>query len=229
MFLAIIKKPNLICFFLFVYLLPCVSLATDNSENRQWTLFTFTGNYGKVVYLVEPQLRLLTRRNNFNQFLNNTGAGYTFTKDWQIWLGQTMSTRAQDATIASNIEYRIWQQLLWSHDYSFGRAISRTRLEERKSENFANWAYRLRERVYFTKPIVNYISLAVNNEIFINLQTAPWITTNRWDQNRAYIGLAYSKSKMITYGAGYMSEIVFSQPTQYNNVLLISMAVNLET
>lgn len=207
--------------------LPFSSFAIQQI-NKQWSLFTLSGNYKKLLYTIEPQLRLFDQQHVFQQFLANAGFGYKATPSWQIWFGQTISFDSQDAVAGSVEEYRIWQQLLYKHPLYSAQLISRTRIEERKSFFFPDWAYRFRERLLINKPIANNLSVVISNEIFVNVNQASWIITDRIDQNRAYIGLEQRLSPRSYLGVGYMSQYLSLPITQIDRVFVLSWRLDLE-
>ncbi len=199
------------------------------TTNKFWSLMTLTGNYSTFLYYLEPQLRLIETKGVFNQFLNNVGGGYQVAPDWQLWLGQTIGTTSQDAGPGSFEEYRIWQQIVWQHSINSVRLTSRTRLEQRKSLDYSQWANRIRERMLVNIPLTSDYSLVMSDEILVNLNRVQWITTKTWDQNRAYVGLVRSLSKTTFLSAGYMHQWIFTVPKQSDNVLVINLQINLET
>lgn len=218
-------RAMLIYFFLISQ--PLNAYAADHLE-KLWSVFTLSGNYGRVVYSVEPQLRLVYKDNPFQQFLTNAGVGYKVGENWQIWFGQTLSADSQDAVAGSADEYRLWQQIIWTHRLSTMSLLSRTRFEERKSLFFPAWAYRLRQRVQLNKPLTQNLSLVMSDELFFNINQADWITTKPFDQNRAYIGVEQRLSKSTYLGAGYMNQYLSTPISQFNNVLWINFRVDLE-
>lgn len=210
------------------------------SDNKFWMPVTLNGNYGAFLYLVEPQLRLIEpktsgsnqTRNFFNQFLNNIAGGREIYPEWQLWFGQAIGTTAQDAIKLSQDEYRAWEQLIWNHTLAQNISInSRFRAEQRRSFNFPEWAFRLRERLIFSFPLKNNLSYELSDEIFYNLNSVPWIDTTAWDQNRFYIALVQTFSKHHAVALGYMSEYLFrdATPAQANNVLYLNIRYNLPT
>lgn len=201
--------------------------AVQQSE-KMWSLLTLAGNYGKVVYYVEPQLRLVFRDDVFQQFLGNMGMGYQVHPDWQFWFGQTFSADSQDAVPGNLDEYRLWQQIIWKHALPSALFVSRTRFEERKSLYFPSWAYRLRQRVMLNRPLNNQLSLVIGNEIFFNVNQVDWVITDQLDQNRAYIGIERRMSENTYMGVGYMNQYLSTPIPQSNHVLCVNWRIDLE-
>lgn len=207
--------------------IPLPVMAAQHAE-KMWSLLTLSGDYGRVVYNIEPQLRLVYADNPFQQFLTNAGVGYKVTPHWQLWFGQTFSADSQDAVAGSVDEYRLWQQIIWKGRLPSASLISRTRFEERKSLFFPDWSYRLRQRILLNKPLTSNLSLVLSNEIFFNVNKTSWIITDRLDQNRAYIGVEQRMSPNTYLGAGYMNQYLSTAIPQANNVLWINWRIDLE-
>ncbi len=217
-------------FLILTFFLLISSLCSAATKFKLWVPFTLTGNYGLVLYNIEPQLRLIYADNPFQQFLNNSGIGYQLSPHWQAWIGQTLSADSQDAVPGSADEYRIWQQIVGTRSLTHSRIVSRTRLEERKSFNFPDMAYRLRERVTWSTPLTPILAFVLYDEVFINLDTASWIITHALDQNRAYIGLEQKLSTTTYLSAGYLNQFInFVTNPQLDSVLVINIRVNLDT
>ncbi|MCH9756310.1 MAG: DUF2490 domain-containing protein [Gammaproteobacteria bacterium] len=210
------------------------------STNKFWVPLTLNGNYGKFLYFVEPQPRLVepetstfNKKNSiFNQFLGNIAGGFEVYPEWQLWFGQSISTIAQDAVSLSREEYRAWEQVIWDHKtFKKININSRFRAEQRKSLDFPQWAFRLRERVIFNFPLTQNMSYELSDEILYNLNSVPWIDTTAWDQNRAYIALVQTFSKHYAFAVGYMNQYLFRDAplAQANNVLYLNFRYNLPT
>ncbi len=195
---------------------------------KMWSLLTLSGNYERIVYYIEPQLRLIYRDNLFQQFLANSGMGYKVVPNWQIWFGQTFSADSQDAVAGSLDEYRLWQQITWQSSLPSVSIISRTRFEERKSLFFYDWSYRLRQKLLLNKPLTNNMSVVITNEIFFNTNKASWIITDRLDQNRAYLGVEQQMSEKTYLGVGYMNQYLSTPTPQSNHVIWINWRIDLE-
>lgn len=199
------------------------------SNNKAWSLVTLSGNYGWFLYSIEPQLRAIEANNPFNQFLANAGGGYQITPHWQLWLGQTLGTTSQDADPGDFEEYRVWEQAIWQHPFYRTTLTSRTRLEQRKSFDYATWANRIRERLLINIPLTTNTALAISNELLVNLNQVQWITTKTWDQNRAYAGIVQQLSKTTSLSVGYMNQWIFSPTVQSDKVLVVNLLIDLPT
>jgi hypothetical protein len=231
------KICYLIALLFFLSATPVWSLA---NTNKFWIPITLNGNYGDFLYSVEPQFRLVeprtssfNKRNNvFNQFLGNFTGGFEVYPEWQLWFGQTISTIAQDAIARSREEYRAWEQITWQHHTLKNIQInSRFRAEQRKSLDFPQWAFRLRERLIIQVPLTQNMAYELSNEVLYNLNNVPWIDTTSWDQNRAYIAIVQTFSKHYSFAIGYMNQYLFRHKPleQANNVLYLNFRYDLPT
>ncbi len=207
-------------------ILPPIVAAQETE--KMWSVLTLSGDYGKIVYNVEPQLRLTYGDNLFQQFLANAGMGYKVAPNWQLWFGQTFSADSQDAVAGSADEYRVWQQIIWKHRLPSVSLVSRTRFEERKSFFFSDWAYRLRQRTVFNKPLTNNLSLIISDEIFFNINKSSWIITDWLDQNRAYLGVEQQMSEHTYFGVGYMNQYLSTHIAQSNHILWLNWRIDFE-
>jgi len=121
---------------------------------------------------------------------------------------------------------------MWNHQTTHNIQInSRFRTEQRKSLDFPEWAFRLRERLTFNIPLTNHLSYELSNEILYNLNSVPWVDTTSWDQNRFYIALVQRFSKHYAFALGYMNQYLFRDAplAQANNVLYLNIRYNLPT
>ena len=226
-----------------LFLLLCLSTTPAWSvvtTNKFWLPITLNGNYGNFLYFVEPQPRVVEpetpffiRKNNvFNQFLGNIAGGFEIYPEWQLWFGQAISTIAQDAVALSREEYRAWEQIIWHHETLKNIKInSRFRAEQRKSLDFPEWAFRLRERLILNFPLTQNMSYELSDEILYNLNAVPWIDTTALDQNRAYLAIVQTFSAHYSFAVGYMSQYLFRKAplAQANNVLYLNFRYNLPT
>ena len=207
--------------FIFLYI-ACIATPAFaiSSVNKQWSFYSLEGNYGKVVYNVQPQLRLEAgTRNAFEQSLNNFGFGYAVDKHLQVWIGQTFTTVSQDAVGQSAHEYRFWQQVFWQQKFSKLSIATRLRMEERKSYNFTEWNFRIRNRFIVNVPLTDLLTLELFDEVFFKLNDVPWIFANKFDQNRAYAGLARELKENLFFGFGLIYQNIYGiSNTQGNYV-----------
>lgn len=214
-------------FFIPAFILFSSSVWAVEKSDEAWGSLTLMGKNDNWLTMIEPQYRVMSGDTPVNnQTLFNAGEGYQVSQQWQAWLGGTWATTSQDTVNANHDEYRIWQQAVFTQAFGANTLTVRTRLEERKSMDFADWSYRLRSRPLLNIPITNPYSLVFSDEFFINLNEVSWVTTGTWDINRAYIGIARKFTQTFTASIGYLNQYVFTTPAQSDDVLAINFLVN---
>ncbi|HSW93840.1 MAG TPA: DUF2490 domain-containing protein [Gammaproteobacteria bacterium] len=215
-------------FFLFILLLFYQSAFSVEEHTKLWFNATVLGSFQKDSpwkYYLEPQLRFIDDPYKFNQVNMAAGAGYQTTPD-MILLGGLGWYLTK--TLSGNIlhEYRLWQQLNWmippTPTYAL---ISRSRLEERRLAGHPGIAYRFRERLFARIPFKRWPthSLALYDEIFLNLNQPDWAVPHFFEQNRAFMGIGTELTKTIIFDIGYLNQYVMTSPRQMDNVLLVSL------
>lgn len=121
---------------------------------------------------------------------------------------------------------------MWNHRTANHIQInSRFRAEQRRSLNFPEWAFRIRERLIFNIPLTHNLSYELSDEILYNLNSVPWVDATSWDQNRFYLALVQRFSPRYAFAIGYMNQYLFRDAplAQANNVLLLNIRYNLPT
>jgi hypothetical protein len=119
-------------------------------------------------------------------------------------------------------EQRIWQQYTYSH--KLGKHISvahRFRLEQRflgETANNKNDDYFAQRFRYFVRGIIPFKNdsavfakgpfLALQNEVFFNVQNKNRVNKHFFDQNRAYVAVGYRVSKKFDVEAGYLNQYI---------------------
>jgi len=203
-------------------------LCFSESFTKLWGLASYFGKYEQLLYMVEPQIRLVDRAGTYEQSLLNAGIGTIIKPQLQIWLGQTYANYSDNNNVAEDVqnvvtnEYRIWEQLSWRRPFSDGFA-SRIRLEQRRAFQSSEWAVRLRERAYWTIPLNERFSIALNDEIFLNLKSVPWVSTSTFDQNRLFVGIYYKLTPNIGLNVSYMNQYIAREPVEVNNGLMLNL------
>jgi len=200
----------------------------SKNYNKLWGAASLFYQYKKILYTVEPQIRLVNRTGIYDQSLLNAGFGTTIRPHLQVWLGQTYANYSDINNVSEDVgntvtnEYRIWEQLLWRRPFS-DVFSSRLRLEQRRAFEASDWAVRLRERAYWTIPLTEKISFALNDEIFLNLKSVRWVSTSTLDQNRLFIGVFYKFTPKIGLNISYMNQYIDRNPAEINNGLVLNL------
>ncbi len=220
------------------------AIAEKTVEDFQtWGAITATGDFSsidpklkKLKFWMEGQGRFGDNSSRFSQSLIRPGIGYAVNEKTSVWLGYAWvpTSRPFAATSPFN-EHRIWQQLLWANEYSFGKITSRTRSEQRFFDSPGNndVAYRYRQLFELSVPmpfILPNVSFVVSNEIFINLNSTNSGIRSGFNQNRAFAGIGYSFNKITSGRIGYMNQYLNrpknARPDQMQHILSVSLGLN---
>ena len=118
--------------------------AADNTveDFQVWGNATALGNFGfinpqnpdlkKFRWWMEGQGRFGNDATQFTQSLIRPGLGYALTDKVVVWAGYAWAPTAEPLSIAHPFnEHRIWQQVTWADNFSFGRLSTRSRFEQR--------------------------------------------------------------------------------------------------
>lgn len=157
-------------------------------------------------------LRNLMFRPGVTYYINNKSEatlGYLFNNTYNQLDGVSTETLT---------EQRIWEQYIYKHKISTVNVSHRFRLEQRFIERNMNddlFAQRFR---YFFRAILPLkkeakdfdkgLFVALQNEVFLNLQHKDELNGYVFDQNRAYIAGGYRISKKMDVELGYMNQSV---------------------
>lgn len=218
---------------LIISFLLCLGIQTVNSARtytKYWSVANLIGSIAEnssFKYYLEPQLRLIDTSSIFNQFLLLGGVGYQFNSKLILFIGPGwIATTTPEKK--RHTEKRLWEQLNWQVLNNTNLNLnSRTRLEERKRSNEAKVAFRLRERVWLRVPFRKGQSYFFSSfdEVFFNLNHPRWTSPYRFEQNRAFVGIAKQLSKSAILDLGYLNQYLRSTNSQTDNVILISFTM----
>lgn len=173
-------------------------------------------------YEVQPRFS----EDGVSQLLLRTALGYRFYDRWSAWLGYAWTPSLQPDFRTEN---RIFQQLLYSDDFSFGRLTSRTRLEQRWIGGADGVAVRfrtlLRDQIPFTDD--GLWRAVVQDEVFVNLNSPEGGPVSGFDQNRLFVGINRLFGENLNVDVGYQFQYLNRRepgfPDDINHVLLIQL------
>ncbi len=225
-----INKLVLLAAFGLVFSNPVAAEATTDDFEAWGALFT-QGSFGfvnpnnpdlkKFRWWMEGQGRFGNNVSQFSQSLIRPGLGYAITDKIVVWAGYAWAPTCEPLNrVGCFDEHRIWQQVTWADNFSFGRLSARSRFEERFFNHQApipgsnDVAYRFRQLVKLAVPmpaIDPNLSFIVQSELFIAMTTMdsnPGFISNGFDQNRGFVGLAYKVNQYATVELGYMNQYI---------------------
>lgn len=188
--------------------------ASSTQQNQVWATIAATGDFNKInplfarlTYLLEAQQRLIDKA---SQTLLRPGIGYNLTPTTSIWMGYAYIYTEPPSPEPSFVENRIWQQLLWSRDYSHWTLTSRSRLEERFIQPVASTLFRFRELIKIVIPATtdSNFSFVASDEIFWHINDFDSWQKQGLDQNRFFIGFRNQITKTLHTEVGYMNQFI---------------------
>lgn len=215
-----------ICFFSLIH-----NAYAIQSYVKSWGFAVVTGSVkqnSNVKYYLQSDLRFISTRYVFNQFLLLGGLGYVLSPKVTLFggLGRIEDKNTQGELIKEN---RLWLQFNWliyqSTSYSLN---SRSRWEANKNLDQPQIAYRLRQRFWLRIPIANWDSHSFScyDEIFLNLNHPDWVSPFVFAQNRAFIGIGTQLTRSTIIDVGYLNQYLHSHQNQINHVFLIGLTIN---
>ncbi|MDR6786291.1 hypothetical protein ABIE26_005010 [Pedobacter africanus] len=167
---------------------------------------------------LDVQLRSEDNWDGVRNFLFRPGVTYYIDKNSNATLGYLLAnTYLSLDGLRDNIltEHRIWEQYILTHKIKTLNIQHRFRLEQRFMEtNQGNvFAQRLRYFFRFVLPVGHKQEIftkgpfiALQNELFFNVQNRSKLNNHIFDQNRAYGAVGYRFSKSFDLEAGYMNQ-----------------------
>jgi hypothetical protein len=232
-------KKQLLIFAVLTLTLPGKLLAQDNQFSGWMAIFhsqKLSENWG---YSFDGQLRSHDELSYLKHILIRPAANYYFAKNKIGALGYAYVAtygRTTDGDKTFRPEQRIWQQYTYTHKLNkFIQLAHRFRLEQRflGNTNDKNNSYFAQRFRYFTRAVIPikpesdvFIEgafLALQNEIFVNVQNKNKVNNHFFDQNRAYAAIGYRFSKSFDCEAGYLNQYI-KQADAYliNNVVQVA-------
>lgn len=171
--------------------------------------------------LVRPALQYFINKNS------NVALGY-------LWQTTQVNPSGTDYYVSLN-EHRIFEQYIFNHKISSVFASHRFRVEQRFIERNGSaedlfsqrfrYFFRLIQPLQKTQPsFTKGAFVALQNEVFLNLQNKAQLNNSVFDQNRAYLALGYRFSKKVDMEAGYMNQAVNGLTNNtLNNIIQLAL------
>ncbi len=203
---------------LFFYLLvisPSVVLADTETRTSAWFMSLSRFNLSEKVpgFLdIQPRFTLSDIPGGDNSALDTLllrGAiGYQLQENIALYQGYGYIPTYDP----NRDEHRSFQELFIKQPFSDGLALAhRFRLEQRFLKGIDDVAYRFRYFGRLTKklPFINEnLSLAINEEVFINLNDADGGPQSGFNQNRLFLGLNYRINSQLALEVGYQNQFI---------------------
>lgn len=215
-----------------------LSFAQTVNQNSGWLLFLnstkFSDKWGMHFDL---QVRTQDNWDGVRNVLVRPGVTYYINKNSNATVGYLFTTTNTQLIGASKnllVEHRIWQQYIYNHKPWKSAALShRLRLEQRFIERQSDDLFSQRFRYFFrlVQPLQKQEEsftkgtfVALQNELFFNIQNKDELNGSLFDQNRAYLAAGYRFSKKFDLEAGYLNQTVNGLSNQtVNNVVQLAV------
>ncbi|WP_183563189.1 DUF2490 domain-containing protein [Mucilaginibacter sp. SP1R1] len=210
---------------LVLFLAPARLLAQDNQFSGWGALFHTQKLSEHWGYAVDIQFRSHDELSYLKHTLLRPSATYYFANNkigalGYAYIATNGRNTAGDKTFRP--EHRIWQQYTYSHKVGKNTVLShRFRLEQRFLGNTAankNDQYFAQRFRYFARGVIPFKNdsavftkgafLALQNEVFVNVQHKNKVNKHFFDQNRAYVAVGYRISKMVDVETGYLNQYI---------------------
>lgn len=201
----------------------------------------------------EGQVRSTNEWEHVQQVIARFGLNYAVKKNmiatvgW-AWIG---TRRTVDGITAIAPEQRIWEQFIINESFSLGghrtSIQNRFRLEQRfisvsvadtNDNKLATDSYNFMQRFrYFARTIYPLAQtdafkqgayVALQDELFFNIQNADVTTGHFFDQNRAYISIGYRTSPSFDVEVGYMNQFILGRERNtVNNIIQLATYIRI--
>jgi hypothetical protein len=209
--------------------------AGAEEDFRAWGNVTAIGNLGALDPALarwrgwlEGQGRFRESAGAPDQAIARAGLGYAFAEGAAAWLGYAYVAGFTEAG-ATHDEHRLWQQLTWSESGAWADFSSRARLEQRFLERAGDTAWRFRELVRLSRPVIpdGPLSYVVWDEVFFHLNTVSPSIRGGFDQNRGFVGFGYALTREARAELGYLNQFISTQATdRMNHILSLTLFLN---
>ncbi|HAT6978883.1 TPA: DUF2490 domain-containing protein [Legionella pneumophila] len=207
--------------FLFAFSILCIvqvftfaPARASTRDSQVWTIMNAIGpinkQHRKIRYWLEMQERIGENISQLSQQVLRPGLGYELWPTTTIWLGYDRIYTAQPFANPPVNENRVWQQLLWSKEYTRFRLTARSRLEERFIQRAIHTAWRYRQlfKTNIFIPKHPKYAAVITDEAFFHLNDFNIQRNQGFDQNRLFVGLGYRTSTNSTIEIGYLNQMI---------------------
>jgi len=211
--------------------------AQTQHQNSGWFMFLNNTKFNdKWGLQFDVQLRSADDWGYLRNTLVRPALQYFINNKHNVALGYLWQTTHTELAGSPNLtlhEHRIFEQYIYSHKIKSVFASHRLRLEQRFigrtgedvfSQRF-RYFVRLIQPLQKTQPtFTKGPFLALQNEVFLNLQNKDKINNSVFDQNRLYLAAGYRFSKQFDLEAGYMNQATHGISNKtVNNIIQLAV------
>ena len=233
---------QLLAFGVAIYLMlampPGARAGNLDQSGGGWVTAAVAGDFGslspklgKVLWWLDGQVRMRDESGQFwFQGLIRPGLGFAFSKSGSLLAGYAW-VRTDPASKPGFYEHRIWQDFVWREPAGRAKRMWRTRLEERLVEDSEDVGVRLRQmmKVSWAVRSGSRLSLVAFDEFFFFLNNTDFGQDAGFDQNRAFVGLAwrFDEAGHVTVELGYLNqfEAIYAQPDRLNHLVMLNFFI----
>lgn len=221
-------KRLILTFFLSLFLFN--GFAQHINQNSGWLMFLNSTKFNDKWGLhLDVQLRTAHSWDGVRNFLFRPGVTYYINKNSNATLGYLLTNTylKQDGAADDTLtEHRIWEQYILTHKIKPLYLQHRLRLEQRFIETAGADFFSQRFRYFFravlplSKVQESFVAgpfVALQNELFFNVQHKDKLNGKLFDQNRAYGAAGYRFSKSFDVEAGYLNQSVNGRSANTTN------------
>lgn len=208
---------------LFMFVLGGLSHAVADTEEdgRYWFSIYTQGKLPaeNFYWSMDTHPRWREEGQHFDQLILRPSVFYKFNPKTSVWLGYD-TIISHPPSQSSQRENRLWQQFQYQFDELANVTFtSRTRLEQRRREDFQDVGHRLRQMVRATTPSGVHPSLSwvAFNELFLNLNQTEWGARRGIDQNRLFVGANWKFSDFSNVETGYLHQFINTRTVDREN------------
>lgn len=220
-----------------LFALPCLSFA-QAQETSGWAAWFNTYRISdKVGIHFDGQVRSSDEFEFVKNVLIRPGVTWFIDDSKNVTAGYALIktfNRPEAAPDYDLTEHRIWEQFIYTHKVRQINLSHRLRLEQRFIGQLNEDVFSQRLR-YFARAIVPLQKpdgtpfskgafLALQNEVFLNLQNKDELNGSLFDQNRAYAAVGYRFSPALDLEAGYLNQAIKGKSRSVlNNVVQLAV------
>jgi uncharacterized protein DUF2490 len=209
---------------LMILILPTVTNADTSSRTSTWLMSLSRIKLTELVngYVdIQPRITMNDtsggKNNALDTLLLRGALGYQITPSIGLYQGYAYIPTYDP----KNVEHRSFQELFIKQPLRNNALAHRFRFEQRFIDSADETAYRFRYFGRYMRPLKAWqpnLSLAINEEIFINLNDANNGPQSGFDQNRLFVGFNYRINDSLAYEFGYQNQII-NVSNNSNNVI----------
>jgi len=156
------------------------------------------------------------------------GIGYRLNDRFKISGGYLWASKRQ--TGPDRIEHRLWQQVSYDFGEAYGLEFDgRSRLEERRRDDWDDTGLRLRQKFGVKRPLDGTpFELSLSTDLFFELNDTDWGQDDGFTEARTEATIEWKASKTVSWDFGYMNQFENERgsPDQSNHHIVIGVSKN---